>query len=605
MSVRSKEGPRRARRHSFTSLEEVARTIEASGGSNAQTSDVRKRSRSPCAEGRAGSTAKRPATGDAPLLGSSGDDYLSLPTADPQKWTLRQVEQWLEWATQEFGLGLVDASKFRVTGTQLCSFSKEDFLQRAPPYTGDILYLHLTLLVARRVSGSKLDESPTTALDLNKALSPAAGFLGWSPQLWPSDISTLLRMNHPQELSKQNCVQDSSVRASLSPNFFPVPPLLSNPMALATIPYSLNSPTPRHLLRDMGLDQFGILDWQNYAAMQQLFGQSARNLPQNSALSIPSSIAPRSSSPSLIPTSMQDYTQHCKGSETGRSGQGQFNHTVVADAHNNKMDAFGLTCGLLSTPHPSPPSQPHPTPSQYHPHQGVKASQRSPSHSPRPPPPQTVSSPLPLSLNAAVSTTRTPVGAEEPVRPVTPVSPYNPGHQGQIQLWQFLLELLQDEQHAAIITWTGSEGEFKLVDPEAVSSLWGLRKRKPSMNYDKLSRAIRYYYDKKIMHKVHGKRYVYKFNFDMIQRFASSPGGISAEGNHHGVAPQQGAGVQPYDLSYDRDVESVMASGGGGGEGHTMAYFPVPCTTPRLGSEETLVNSTTTTTSRNNGRSRE
>ena len=80
MSVRSKEGPRRARRHSFTSLEEVARTIEASGGSNAQTSDVRKRSRSPCAEGRAGSTAKRPATGDAPLLGSSGDDYLSLPT---------------------------------------------------------------------------------------------------------------------------------------------------------------------------------------------------------------------------------------------------------------------------------------------------------------------------------------------------------------------------------------------------------------------------------------------------------------------------------------------------------------------------------------------
>ena len=147
-----------------------------------------------------------------------------------------------------------------------------------------------------------------------------------------------------------------------------------------------------------------------------------------------------------------------------------------------------------------------------------------------------------------------------------------PHTSGQIQLWQFLLELLQDEQHAAIITWTGSEGEFKLVDPEAVSSLWGLRKRKPSMNYDKLSRAIRYYYDKKIMHKVHGKRYVYKFNFDMIQRFASSPGGISAEGNHHGVAPQQGAGVQPYDLSYDRDVESVMASGGGGGGGGGGAH---------------------------------
>lgn len=33
------------------------------------------------------------------------------------------------------------------------------------------------------------------------------------------------------------------------------------------------------------------------------------------------------------------------------------------------------------------------------------------------------------------------------------------------------------------------------------------------MNYDKLSRALRYYYDKNIMSKVHGKRYAYKFDF--------------------------------------------------------------------------------------------
>lgn len=36
---------------------------------------------------------------------------------------------------------------------------------------------------------------------------------------------------------------------------------------------------------------------------------------------------------------------------------------------------------------------------------------------------------------------------------------------------------------------------------------------KPNMNYDKLSRALRYYYDKNIMTKVHGKRYAYKFDF--------------------------------------------------------------------------------------------
>lgn len=108
---------------------------------------------------------------------------------------------------------------------------------------------------------------------------------------------------------------------------------------------------------------------------------------------------------------------------------------------------------------------------------------------------------------------------------------------GQIQLWQFLYELLQDDQHSNIISWVGSEGEFKLLDPEAVSLLWGMRKRKPHMNYDKLSRAIRYYYDKKIMNKVHGKRYVYKFNFDTISKYATpgsppmGPGAIGGAGS--------------------------------------------------------------------------
>lgn len=91
-------------------------------------------------------------------------------------------------------------------------------------------------------------------------------------------------------------------------------------------------------------------------------------------------------------------------------------------------------------------------------------------------------------------------------------------------MWQFLYELLQEEQHSNIIAWVGNDGEFKLLDPEAVSTLWGIRKRKPNMNYDKLSRAIRYYYDKQIMHKVHGKRYVYKFNFDTISKYLLNSG---------------------------------------------------------------------------------
>ena len=63
---------------------------------------------------------------------------------------------------------------------------------------------------------------------------------------------------------------------------------------------------------------------------------------------------------------------------------------------------------------------------------------------------------------------------------------------GQIQLWQFLLELLSDAVNSQIITWEGTNGEFKLTDPDEVARKWGERKSKPNMNYDKLSRALRY-----------------------------------------------------------------------------------------------------------------
>ncbi|XP_041091446.1 fli-1 proto-oncogene, ETS transcription factor-related sequence isoform X3 [Polyodon spathula] len=93
----------------------------------------------------------------------------------------------------------------------------------------------------------------------------------------------------------------------------------------------------------------------------------------------------------------------------------------------------------------------------------------------------------------------------------------NPGS-GQIQLWQFLLELLTDSGNASCITWEGTNGEFKMIDPDEVARRWGERKSKPNMNYDKLSRALRYYYDKNIMTKVHGKRYAYKFDFQGISQ---------------------------------------------------------------------------------------
>ncbi|KAG9352771.1 hypothetical protein JZ751_017347 [Albula glossodonta] len=99
-----------------------------------------------------------------------------------------------------------------------------------------------------------------------------------------------------------------------------------------------------------------------------------------------------------------------------------------------------------------------------------------------------------------------------------------------VTLWQFLLQLLLDSSNDHLICWTSEDGEFKLLQAEEVAKLWGARKNKPSMNYDKLSRALRYYYDKNIIKKVNGQKFVY--------RFVSYPEILSGEA----VARVEGAG---------------------------------------------------------------
>uniref|UniRef100_A0A8C3IIF6 Uncharacterized protein n=1 Tax=Chrysemys picta bellii TaxID=8478 RepID=A0A8C3IIF6_CHRPI len=155
----------------------------------------------------------------------------------------------------------------------------------------------------------------------------------------------------------------------------------------------------------------------------------------------------------------------------------------------------------------------------------------------------------PPTKRGARGVSQTPPKTNPPQLPFHPPDPYqvlgptssrlaNPGS-GQIQLWQFLLELLSDSSNAGCITWEGTNGEFKMTDPDEVARRWGERKSKPNMNYDKLSRALRYYYDKSIMTKVHGKRYAYKFDFQGISQ---------AQQNHPGEGPLYK--YHPADMSY-------------------------------------------------------
>lgn len=100
---------------------------------------------------------------------------------------------------------------------------------------------------------------------------------------------------------------------------------------------------------------------------------------------------------------------------------------------------------------------------------------------------------------------------------ITPVVPLKTGGRqssAHIHLWQFLKELLASPQlYGTAIRWLDrSRGVFKIEDSVRVARLWGRRKNRPAMNYDKLSRSIRQYYKKGIMKKTErSQRLVYQF----------------------------------------------------------------------------------------------
>ena len=72
--------------------------------------------------------------------------------------------------------------------------------------------------------------------------------------------------------------------------------------------------------------------------------------------------------------------------------------------------------------------------------------------------------------------------------------------------------LNNSEENASYIKWISKrEGVFQLVNSSGVAKLWGQRKNRKNMTYEKMSRALRYYYEKDILERVPNARLIYKF----------------------------------------------------------------------------------------------
>ncbi|KRZ07063.1 ETS-related transcription factor Elf-5 [Trichinella zimbabwensis] len=81
------------------------------------------------------------------------------------------------------------------------------------------------------------------------------------------------------------------------------------------------------------------------------------------------------------------------------------------------------------------------------------------------------------------------------------------------KLWEFIRDALKNpETMPSILRWENrEEGVFRIVESEKLARLWGMKKNNSRMTYEKLSRAMRYYYNSKIILPVSGRRLVYKF----------------------------------------------------------------------------------------------
>ncbi|CAG2059125.1 unnamed protein product, partial [Timema podura] len=131
-------------------------------------------------------------------------------------------------------------------------------------------------------------------------------------------------------------------------------------------------------------------------------------------------------------------------------------------------------------------------------------------------------------------------------------------------LWDFLQQLLNDptQRYTNYIAWKNRDtGVFKIVDPAGLAKLWGIQKNHLSMNYDKMSRALRYYYRVNILRKVQGERHCYQFlrnpselksikNMSLLRQQMSPTRPAPSLQAHHTPAPHPGSGMS---IKLERD----------------------------------------------------
>ncbi|XP_067655816.1 transcription factor ETV6-like isoform X2 [Haliotis asinina] len=122
-------------------------------------------------------------------------------------------------------------------------------------------------------------------------------------------------------------------------------------------------------------------------------------------------------------------------------------------------------------------------------------------------------------------------------------------------LWEFIHQLLLDNKYRDFVSWEKQdELIFRIMNPTGLAELWGHQKNRTNMTYEKLSRALRYYYKMNIIKKVQGKRLTYQF----LQHPRSIKKGQRGARPHSArVAQQEPNNLRPQPIKHESHNEAV------------------------------------------------
>nr|BAA01080.1 Ets domain protein [Drosophila melanogaster] len=434
----------------------------------------------------------------------------SLPS-DPRLWSREDVLVFLRFCVREFDLPKLDFDLFQMNGKALCLLTRADFGHRCPG-AGDVLHNVLQMLIIEsHMMQWHLPNSPVTPTS-RYPLSPHSHppTPTWPPLNAPPENSPFHSSAH--SLAGHHFMAPNSVTLSvLRPRWIPrrvVLPRHLTKMEEPLVQHQDQQEISTSCRRSHKHQQSHVVECQQHR--QQWL--PAEHYAHEGYLAVPAVITliPRRSTLRPVVEEQDAYLAHCPTARPSPPGT-----PILKDIKPNWTQQ--LTNSFVNSWSQQQQQQQQQqaaavaavaAQAQQHQLQQQQQQQQLPQK---------------LTLDNTAGPVVTPAGGSISA-PTTPSYMYKakreffpensePNTNGRL-LWDFLQQLLNDrnQKYSDLIAWKCRDtGVFKIVDPAGLAKLWGIQKNHLSMNYDKMSRALRYYYRVNILRKVQGERHCYQF----------------------------------------------------------------------------------------------